>query len=303
MRIREPGKITDRLFFLGREESCLYLVEGEAHSMIISGGMSYLVSDLLDQFKTFGIDETRIHKLLILHAHFDHVGTVPFLKRRFPHMEVYASGRAWELLATPRVIHTINAFSLEVAKRNGMAGVYDTYDLKWRDDVKGIPVHEGERIDLGGLDVELFDTPGHSSCSMSAYIPRLKALFASDGGGIPYKNTIIASGNSNYTRYQQSLEKLRHLDVRFLCADHYGYIEGDEAQAFIPESIKTAKARRGEIQAIYNRTGSIDATVEEMARSFYQNNADYILTPEITRGIYRQLVRHIAGAMAEKATK
>jgi len=87
MRIRQPGKIRDNLWLLGKEESCVYLLEGNAQSMIISGGMSYIVPDLLQQFEIFGINEARIKKLLILHAHFDHVGIVLFLK---------ASTRNWK---------------------------------------------------------------------------------------------------------------------------------------------------------------------------------------------------------------
>ena len=98
MRIRKPGKVRDRLWFLGRKESGVYFLEGNDESIIINGGMSYIVSDLLRQFKEFGIDEERITKLLILHAHFDHVGMVPFFKRRHPKIDIYASRRGWEIL-------------------------------------------------------------------------------------------------------------------------------------------------------------------------------------------------------------
>src|SRR3989304_1646299 len=91
MRIRKPGKVREGIWFLGREESGVYLLEGDDSSMIVSGGMSYLVSDILHQFKEFGMDGNRIKKLLILHSHFDHVGIVPFFKRRHPEIEVYAS--------------------------------------------------------------------------------------------------------------------------------------------------------------------------------------------------------------------
>ena len=60
MRIRKPGKVNERIWFFGREESGVYLLEGNNSSMIVSGGMSYIVSDLLQQLKEFGIDENRI---------------------------------------------------------------------------------------------------------------------------------------------------------------------------------------------------------------------------------------------------
>src|SRR3990170_7144146 len=111
MRIRKPGKVRDRLWFLGRQESGVYLLEGQDGSMMISGGMSYIVADVLGQFMEFGLDEEKVTKLVILHAHFDHVGIVPFFKRRHPEMEVYASERGWEILQMPKALVTINEFS------------------------------------------------------------------------------------------------------------------------------------------------------------------------------------------------
>ncbi|MBW1680444.1 MAG: MBL fold metallo-hydrolase [Deltaproteobacteria bacterium] len=297
MRVREPGKIAEGLWFLGEEETCVYLLEGERESMILSGGMSYIAPTVLRQFSDFGIDQDRIRRLLILHAHFDHVGIVPLLKKRIPDLEILASARAWELLGEDRVIQTINEFSRLVARARGRLGAYDEYELEWRPGVTGSTVKEGDRIELGGVSVRIFETPGHSSCSISAYVPELKALFASDGGGIPYRDTIISSGNSNYTRYQESLEKLRDLEVDYACADHYGYIKGEEARSFISDSIREAARRRADMERVYLQTRDIEKAVEEMAQAFQRENPDYIIAPEINRGIYRQMIRHIAGVI------
>ncbi len=226
MRIRKPGKVREGIWCLGREESGVYLLEGDDSSMIVSGGMSYIVSDILQQFNEFGIDEKRIKKLLILHSHFDHVGIVPFIKRRHPKIEVYASQRGWEVLQMDKAILTINEFGRNVARRMGKGDVYSAYDLEWRKDVSGTTIREGDRIDLGGLEVSILEIPGHSSCCIAAYVPELKALFPTDGGGIPFDKTIVSSGNSNYTQYQQSLERLKDLEVDYYCADHYGYVTG-----------------------------------------------------------------------------
>jgi glyoxylase-like metal-dependent hydrolase (beta-lactamase superfamily II) len=300
MRVRKPGKIQERLWFLGREESGVYLLEGNNGSMIINGGMSYIVSDLLQQFETFGIDEGRMTKLLILHSHFDHVGIVPFFKRRHPGIDVYASERAWEILQMEKAVNTINEFSRTVARRMDKEEAYLTYDLDWRDDVTGKIVREGDRIDLGGLDLSILEVPGHSSCCIAAYVPELKALFPTDGAGIPFNEMIIPSGNSNYTKYQQSLEKLKDLEVKYLCADHYGYVIGEEAKEFILKNIELAKEHRTLMEEVYCSTGDIDSAARKLVGSFYDKNPDYFLDPEIFLEVYRQMVRHIASAMEGK---
>ena len=301
MRIRKPGKVCERIWFLGREESGVYLLVGNNCSMIVSGGMSYIISDILQQFKEFAIDENRIKKFLILHSHFDHVGIVPFMKRCHPEIEVYASKRAWEILQMDRAILTINEFSRNVAQRMKKENIYSAYDLEWRNDVSGKTAHEGDRIDLGGLEVSILEIPGHSSCCIAAYVPELKALFPTDGGGIPFNQTIISSGNSNYTKYQQSLEKLKDLEVEVYGADHYGYLIGEEAREFIHKSIEMAKKNRALIEQVYRSTQNIDVAVQKLVSSFYKENPYYFLSPEILLDVYRQTVRHIASVIERKA--
>jgi glyoxylase-like metal-dependent hydrolase (beta-lactamase superfamily II) len=98
--------------------------------------------------------------------------------------------------------------------------------------VSGVPLSEGDHIAVGDLELHILETPGHSSCSIAAYAPRLKALFPSDSGGIPYRGTIIPSGNSHFTQFQQSLEKQKGLESDYLCADHYGYFTGGRWKEF-----------------------------------------------------------------------
>jgi len=301
MRVRKPGKVRDGLWYLGREESGVYLLEGRNDAMILNGGMNYILPDMMEQLQTFGINRQKISKLLILHAHFDHVGIVPYLKRSHPHMEVYASARGWEILEMPKAISTINEFSRYVCKRMGKEDVWSAYDLEWRDDVRGKILREGDRINVGGIDVRILEVPGHSSCSMAAYVPEMKALFPSDAGGIPFRDTIIPSGNSNYTKYQENLERLEGLDVEFYCADHYGYVIGEEARTFLAKTIERARDLRSLIEETYRRNRDIDSTSRRLLSVFYSENRDYFLAPDIFFEVYRQMVRHIAGAMESRA--
>jgi glyoxylase-like metal-dependent hydrolase (beta-lactamase superfamily II) len=300
MRIRKPGKIIDQLWYLGREESGIYLLDGGNEAIIINGGLRYILPDLLLQFEEFGIDERKIKKLLILHSHFDHVGIIPFFNRRHPELEIYASPRAWAILGMQNAIDTINEFGQRVTEKAGMVQQCSGYDLDWRNDVSGTAVSGGDRIRVGHIELHILETPGHSSCHISAYAPQLKVLFSSDGGGIPYKETIIPSGNSDYTQFQQSLEKLKPLKTDYLCADHYGYVTGEEARNYISRTIELAGERRAAMEEAYRRTGNVESAAQELTASFFAQNPDYFVSREIYEGVYRQMIRHVAKALEGK---
>jgi glyoxylase-like metal-dependent hydrolase (beta-lactamase superfamily II) len=212
-------------------------------------------------------------------------------------MEIYASGRAWEILGMPKAIDTINAFNRTTIERMNMVETCSGYELDWMDDISGNVVSEGDEIDLGDVKLQIFETPGHSSCSIAAYEPNFKALFPSDGGGIPFQDIVMTSGNSNFTKFQQSLEKLKALEVNVYCADHYGYVVGEEARSFIPRSIQAAADHRALIEEAYLRTNDINRATQELVASFYAEYDNYFLPPEIFEAVYRQMVRHIAGVI------
>jgi len=65
MRISKAGWISDRILLLGSEESNVYLLKGEEHT-IVGGGMITIVPDILEQLDAFGIKESTITRLLIL---------------------------------------------------------------------------------------------------------------------------------------------------------------------------------------------------------------------------------------------
>ena len=299
MRIREPGKVRDKLWLLGHETSGVYLMEGTEGSIIISGGVSCIVPAILQQVKVNSIELARVNKILILHSHFDHVGIIPFLKRLQPEMEVYASKRAWEILGMPKAIDTINAFNQSIIERMGMTETCSEYDLEWRNDISGTAVSEGDEINLGDVKLQIFETPGHSSCAISAYEPDTKTLFPTDSGGIPFKQIVVTSGNSNYTKFQRSLEKLNDLEVALYCADHYGYVVGEEARSFISLSIQAAKEHRTMMEEAYLRTKDIDKATKEMVTFFYSEYQDYFLPRDIFEAVYRQMVKHIAQVIEE----
>lgn len=295
MRIKTPGRIARNLWFLGNGDASIYLLEGERTSMLINGGLSTAVPDLLRQFDTFHIDASRISKMLLLHSHFDHIGAAPFLKRRHPGLAIYASERAAAVLTKPAVIHAVNAASQYAIEKSANRDACAGLDLKWETSIQCQTLTEGDRIDLGDLSVEIYATPGHSPCSISAYVPELKALFPSDAGGVPFGETIIAYGTSDFATYIQSLEKLSALETRFVCSDHYGCVCEDEAASFIQDSIAVARQRVATITSTYQRIGDIDQTAGILAERF-RDEGNFNLVPyEVFVAAQRSMVSNVVG--------
>lgn len=294
MMVTVPGRVTSRIIFLGRSESCLYLVDGGGESILIEGGMAYVAPDVLRQIDEFGIDEAKIKHLIILHAHFDHCGLVPFLKRRWPWATVSASARAKHLLSDPEVTQRIADLNRAATVRMGLEEQarelgFEFSQIEVENVLKG-----GDVISCRDLTAEVIDVPGHSSCSIALHIPQERALFVSDAVGVRYMDFYLPTGNSDYDRYESSLQKLAGYDVDLVLTGHYGGAAGDQAHALLADSIEDSRKARAVLEASYGRTHDVEQSTEELVSAFMKKAPKSFLSRDVFTIIIGQMLKNIA---------
>ena len=290
MRYLTPQTIHPRIEYLGRQEMNVYLLKGKEY-MIVEGGMSYIVPDMLRQFQERGIDMNRITRLLLLHSHFDHCGIGPFFKHRLPSLRIIGSRRSQELYRKEKVIQFIRDRNREMIRFFKMEKEAAELNLDFDRMAVDEAVGEGDAIDLGeGVEVRIIEMPGHSSCSIAAYVPSLKALFPSDAGGIPGEgDEIFPSGNEDFILYQKSLEKLGPLDVEVVCLARNGAFLGQDARDYISRSAEEAEKMRLEIIRQFQGAADPEGKLARLARERY----DRIKTRDIPWDVYLGLMRGV----------
>jgi len=290
MWIREPQKVSEEIEYLGTTDMCVYLLKGREY-MFIEGGMSYVVPTLLRQLDERGVDQSKITKFLILHSHFDHCGVVPFFKRRLPQIEVLASARTKEVYGKEKAIHFIRERNRAMIEYYGMQREAAEFNLDFDEIPVDRVIKEGDRVDLGnGLTVEFSEVPGHSSCSIAAYVGKIRALFASDAAGIPNERGIIYPiGNENFTQFQGSLAKLKEYDVEILCAARNGVFMGKDGREFISKTMRAAEQLRQEVIKRFGETGHRERVTTELCDRIYAE----VKTVDIPKEIFLRVVKSI----------
>ena len=150
-------------------------------------------------------------------------------------------------------------------------------------------VKEGDRVDLGnGVIVELTEVPGHSSCSIAAYVGKMKALFASDAAGIPNdKGTIYPIGNENFAQFQKSLAKLNQYEVEILCAPRNGVFLGEDGREFISRTMRAAEQLRQEAIRRFAEMGDRERVATELCDRIYAE----IKTVDIPKEIFLRIIK------------
>jgi len=295
--IEKPGKVTDRIFLLGRRESSIYLLKGEAEYAILGGGMAYVVPEVMEQIKTFKIEEKKIRRIIILHSHFDHCGMVPFFKKHWPWAKIIASQRAKDLLSDPRVAESIRSFNQELLIEYDRENQAKKLGFEFSGIAIEEVVKEGDVLACGDLLLEVLEVPGHSSCSIAVYVPREKAMFASDAGGVPFGDHIFTAANSNFDKYQKSLERMAGYEIDVLLAEHFGARTNDDARGYMKKSMASAAKTRNLLEESYARTKDIEKSTEEITDRFMAEVPHNFLSREVFALVINQMLKYISRQM------
>lgn len=206
-------------------------------------------------------------------------------------MEVLASARTKEVYGKDKAIQFIRERNREMIEYYGMEREAAELNL----DFDAIPVdrvvREGDRVDLGnGLIAEGIEVPGHSSCSIAAYVSKMKALFGSDAAGIPNeRGTIYPIGNENFIQFQESLVKLSHYDVEILCAARKGVFLEKDGREFVSKTMRAAEQLRQEVIARFAETGNRERITTELCDRIYAE----VKTVDIPKGIFLRVMKSI----------
>jgi glyoxylase-like metal-dependent hydrolase (beta-lactamase superfamily II) len=275
MWIREPGKVSDRLDFLGARENCLYLLRGR-DMMIIGGGMSWIVPSLETQLSKIDFEPKKLKYLMVSHSHFDHCGAVPYLKKEFPHIQILASAYAEKIFAKDKTVNFIAVTNKYAIDMMGLQDEYEKLDLKFDGIHVDRIITEKDIIDLGdGIEVHFLEVPGHTQCSIAAYVPKLKALFPADAAPPPAEDTdsiFFPGPQYNFGMYRQSMERLASLDVEIFASEHFGVVTGTQARQLLQEGLSQTERFQKRIAEIYRQTGDFDGTVQKAAAEILEKN-------------------------------
>lgn len=296
MWIRDPGKIVDSLDFLGIHNNCLYLLKGR-EAMIIGGAMSSAAPSLEKQFSAMDFELDRLKYLVVTHSHFDHCGAVPYLKRKFPHVQILASEYSEKVFSRDKAVNFIAVGNKRMIDSLGLQGEYERLNLKFDGIKVDRVITEKDVIDLGdGIEVHFMEVPGHTQCSIAVYVPKLKALFPSDSAPFPTDDVnrlAFPSAQYDFGMYKESLEKMASCEVNVCAFEHHGAVTGDLARKVLGEGLMFTEKMENHIIELYQQMGDLDKVAQKVATEAMEWNKLEFLNMELMMAVSKAEIRNV----------
>lgn len=228
-----PYQLTDRLYVLGHNLFTTYLVKGDTCALLDLGA-SATAPLIVEQLAQLGVTPDQVEHLVVQHAHWDHVGALPYLRNAFPQAKVLGSQKAADVLAKAKIVTQFRQNDELWCTRLRENGTFSRlpaflpYETLTVDRV----VADGETLSLGGVPARFLATPGHSPCSLTVHFPTERTALVSDAIGfyLPDCDGILPMFFQSVPATLASLDAVEQLDIDRLGYGHalHLLVEGKE---------------------------------------------------------------------------
>ncbi len=277
-----------------------YYVVGKTEAVIIECGMSVGVEVFAQQWRQIE-DQPQIKSILVLHSHFDHVCGIPMLKNLFPDTRVLASAAAQKVLSLDKVLTSLGKADEVVSAAYFSQGLISSRPAPLQIDLLTVDqvVGEGDSVDLGGnLKLNILATPGHSPCSIAAYLANEQIMFVSDAAGYRSPDGLMSPVFfQDYDLYMETIRRLMTYPTEILAVGHGEVVVGKgQVQQFYEQSLAAAqeafnkiRERLAEGEQEENLAGELFQTYIKGGLAFYPRN--------MMLGSMYQLIKNVKARM------
>ncbi|MDD2620516.1 MAG: MBL fold metallo-hydrolase [Syntrophomonadaceae bacterium] len=236
-------RLSDNVVVLGNGYFNFYLV-GKEEAVLLECGTRAGAAVFKQEWEGLE-DKPAVKYIVILHSHFDHACGIPILKELFPDAEVLGSAAAQKFLSKEKIVKDLyrnDAILSECYFKNGLLQEKpDTSEL----DFIGVDraVAEGDILELEpGLQLKFIDAPGHSVCSIAAYLASDQAMFVSDATGYrSSKDDMTPVFFQGYDLYTSTIEKLMSYPTQIVGVAHGDIPLGNDVEGFYQNTLLAAE--------------------------------------------------------------
>ena len=194
---------------------CVYLIFDGGEWVLIDIGLEETTEEIIELIRQMDFPLSKCKMLIATHADVDHIQGLAKAKHLLK-APVYAHPKAVAALESGDKLHTfarIEAQNLDMPMP--VVKIDGTLD-------------EGDKIQVGGLTIDVWLTPGHTDSQLSFRLGDL--LFSGDN---IYRDgcvgAIDAHHGSDISAFIQSLRRIRGSDVKWLLPSHGPFFRKDNA--------------------------------------------------------------------------
>lgn len=245
-------------------ESFLFL--GKESTVLHDLGMACFNKELIKNIEA-ALDGRSLDYILISHTHYDHMGALPYVLKRWPEAKVCGCAKTASVFERPgalRMIVSMGQSAAEIYGKDPSEVIADGIRVD-------IVMNDGEVIDLGsGETLTAYETKGHTDCSMSYFVQPHGIMFASESTGVlENENKMHTSVLKSFDDSFVAAHRLKELPVKSLVVPHYGVASEEIRERFFDWYIEEALKEKKLIENCISKGMRLEEIFEEHKQVYW----------------------------------
>ena len=193
-----------------------YLVRG-GKKAVIDPGPAVAIRGLLEALAEAGTKPEEIDYIVLTHIHIDHAGGIGNAVKEMPNARVVVHERALPHLVNPEKLWNASLQTLgDLAIKYGEIEPVPAERI--------IAAQDNMKLDLGGMELEIYFTPGHAIHHLSLFDRAHGILLAGEAAGVCTEGKVRPATPPPFKLDEMlaSVDKLIELKPVKLCYGHFG---------------------------------------------------------------------------------
>ena len=281
---KEEGKFNENSYLIDAEfmklkgTLSLYLLENDGMRMLIDTGETLAARKVVKKLKA--LEFFPVHKILLTHAHWDHIQGLPRILKQMEgeEVEILAHKNALPILKDPKEMNKFFEYPVEPIENV-------------------TPLKENDTIDLNGFELRIYEFFGHTQDSIAVYDKLHKNIIVGDAILDHFDketyNPVLFGPHFDEPSLLNSYDKLLGMkdQLESISLAHFGVYSGDDFQSFLNSVKDKFFNAKDSIIKWYNENPDANYITQNYQEHIIPNSK--IFPKENFMGIHWIMVQHI----------
>lgn len=247
------------------------LIFGSERTVLHDCGMAYCGDKLVRniEFALAMRDRSKLDGILVSHTHYDHIGALPYVKKRWPDAVVYGAEKAKKVFESEGAKKLMK--DLGTAARDLYKG--SSEEILTEGIVIDEVVKEGSRIYIGDEYFNVLETKGHTDCSLTYVLEDRGIMFASESTGVMERRDFVhAPILKSFEESIKSALKCKEYGPKVLICPHFGVLPRHFTLDYFDLFIESANEDRRLVLDLKNRGLSFEDILKAYAETHWSED-------------------------------